>query len=101
MNWKYNDGSTKEMSELTTEELNDCLVTIQKRQVHIISKLRMGQKLEKALKEEAKKRKITLEGLTIAENPKYSKSFNREKELIATVNRSFSIKEKKVNGTTN
>lgn len=96
MIWKYNNGTTKNITDLTNEELNECIQTINKRQLHVILKLRKSRELEAALKKEAKSRNVTLVSLDIAENPNYSEDFINNKELIDTVSRSFALKENKI-----
>lgn len=98
MKWIYNDGSEKELSDMSQDELNAVLKTVNKRQIHAINKLKKSQELEKAILAEAKKRKITIESLELSENPWYSKQYAQKKEVIVTVTNSLIRKEKKLNG---
>lgn len=96
MNWKYADGTEVPLSELTEEQLNECIKVINKRQIFVVLKLRKAIELEKALQTEAKKRSIKLETLELADNPQFRRAYSKNKELIGTVQRSLVRKENKL-----
>lgn len=94
--WLNRDGSKKLITDMSAEELQETLQTIQIRQVEALSKLEMSFRLEEAVRDKAKREKITLIEL---DNSNCKKDYTKEKfakikERIKSVNRNIKLKLK-------
>lgn len=88
LQWKDADGIETPFDKLTDDELSKCIYSVQQRQIRAFSTLELAHKLETKLREQAKKRKITLVGIEdYPEKDRETIRWNRFKDVISRINR--------------
>lgn len=92
---KHNKKETP-ISEFTDEELQSALYIVHKRQLGNLHRIKIDDALERALEKEAKKRKVTLVSLALADNPVFSERFKKKKPIVETITGSLYRKEKQL-----
>lgn len=90
------NGKEVKIEDLSDENLQKSLHTIQKRQLETLRRIKINTALETALEKEAKKRNLQLKSLALADNPNYSKEYKVKGAIIKTVSNSLHRKEKQL-----